>query len=180
LLKKITMPSQNVIFEKLSSAHLQELQALSRSTFTDAFGDHNNAEDLQAYLDSAFNKEQLKIELLNPLSEFYFAKLEGETAGYFKINLGDAQTEFKDEDAMELERIYIRKEFQNQKIGQKILDTVIEMAIQRKMRYLWLGVWEHNHRGINFYLKNKFEVTGSHPYMVGNDRQTDKIMKLFF
>ncbi|MCX2838726.1 hypothetical protein OQ279_11265 [Salinimicrobium sp. MT39] len=66
------MPPKNVIFEKLSSAHLQELKALSRSTFTDAFGDQNNAEDLQAYLDSAFNEEQLKTELHNPLSEFYF------------------------------------------------------------------------------------------------------------
>jgi hypothetical protein len=174
------MPSKNVIFEKLSSAHLKELKELSRRTFCDVFGDQNKAEDLQAYLNNAFSDEQLKTELLNPLSEFYFAKRKGETLGYFKINLGNAQTEFKDEDAMELERIYVKSEFQNQKTGQKMLDTVIEMAVQRKMRYLWLGVWEHNRRGISFYLKNGFEAAGSHPYMVGNDRQTDKILKLFF
>ncbi len=173
------MPVKNVIFEKLSPEDLQELKELSRRTFTEAFGEDNNPEDLQNYLNSAFGEEKLRQELLNPLSEFYFVKTKGETAGYFKVNLGDAQTDLYDEDAMELERIYVVKEFQNQKIGQKILDAVIEMAVQRKMRYLWLGVWEKNTKAIDFYLRNNFKVSGSHPYMVGNDQQTDKIMKLF-
>ncbi|WP_324719773.1 GNAT family N-acetyltransferase [Salinimicrobium sp. HB62] len=173
------MPAENVIFEKLSSGDLQELKEISRKTFTDAFGADNNPEDLKLYLNTAFGEENLRQELLNPLSEFYFAKLNGETVGYFKINLGDAQTDFREEDGMELERIYVRKDFQNKKIGQKMLDTVIEMAIQRKMRYLWLGVWEKNSRAIEFYKRNFFKLEGSHPYMVGNDRQTDKIMKLF-
>ena len=174
------MPSENVIFEKLSLEDLTELKEISRSTFVNAFGVDNNPEDLDLYLNAAFGEETLKKELLDPLSEFYFAKKEGETIGYFKVNLGDAQTDFQEEDAMELERIYVIAEFQNQRIGQKILDEVIEMAIQRKMRYLWLGVWEKNTRAIEFYLRNNFQLSGSHPYMVGNDRQTDKIMKLFF
>jgi ribosomal protein S18 acetylase RimI-like enzyme len=172
------MSAKNVIFEKLSPEDLQELKELSRKTFTDAFGADNNPDDLEIYLNSAFGEENLRLELLNPLSEFYFGKIEGETVGYFKINLGDAQTDFQEEDAMELERIYVQKAFQNKEIGQKMLDEVIEMAIQRKMRYLWLGVWEKNTRAIDFYLRNGFELTGSHPYLVGNDLQTDKIMKL--
>ena len=172
------MSSKNVIFEKLSPAHLVELRELSRKTFTDAFASGNNPEDLKLYLDTAFSEENLRRELLNPLSEFYFGKIDGKTIGYFKVNLGDAQTDFQDEDGMELERIYVTGDFQNQQIGQKMLDTVIEMAVQRKMRYLWLGVWEENTRAIEFYLRNHFELSGSHPYMVGNDLQTDKIMKL--
>lgn len=173
------MSSKNVTFEKLSLNHLRELKDLSRKTFIQAFGADNNPEDLEKYLNSSFGEENLKNELLNPLSEFYFAKQEGKTIGYFKINLGDAQTDFCEEDAMELERIYVQQDSQNQKIGQTMLDTVIEMAIQRKMRYLWLGVWEKNERAIDFYLRNGFRLSGSHPYMVGNDKQTDKIMKLF-
>ena len=174
------MPSENVIFEKLHPEDLEELKELSRRTFTEAFGADNNPEDLEAYLNSAFGEENLQRELMNPLSEFYFGKFQGKTVGYFKINLGDAQTEFKDEDGMELERIYVTKDFQNKKLGQKMLDAVIEIAVQRKMRYLWLGVWENNERAMKFYLRNNFEFSGTHPYMIGNDRQTDNIMKLFF
>ncbi len=174
------MSSKNVIFEKLSPADLHELKDISRKTFSDAFGAENNPQDLEAYLNTAFGEENLRMELLNPLSEFYFVKLEGETAGYFKINLGDAQTDLQEEDAMELERIYVTQKFQNQKIGQRMLDEVIEMAIQRKMRYLWLGVWEKNTAATKFYLRNNFEFDGTHPYMVGSDKQTDQIMKLLF
>lgn len=172
------MSYKKVIFEKISPADLKELQELSRKTFSDAFAADNNPDDLRLYLETAFSEDNLGNELLNPLSEFYFGKTDGETVGYFKINLGEAQTDFQDEDAMELERIYIKKEFQNQQIGQKMIDTVIEMAIQRKMSYLWLGVWEKNSRAIDLYLRNGFKFNGEHPYMVGNDLQTDKIMKL--
>lgn len=172
------MPFKNVIFEKLSPAQLQELKTISRKTFSDAFASGNNPDDLELYLNTAFSEEQLRDELLDPLSQFYFIKMEDETLGYFKINLGAAQTEFKEEDSMELERIYVKKEFQNKGLGQIMLDTVIEMAVQRKMRFLWLGVWEKNEKAIKFYLRNDFKVTGSHPYMVGTDLQTDKIMVL--
>ncbi|MCY2686299.1 hypothetical protein [Salinimicrobium sp. TH3] len=70
------MSAKNVIFEKLSPKELQELKELSRKTFTDAFGADNNPDDLEAYLNSAFGEENLRLELLNPLSEFYFAKLK--------------------------------------------------------------------------------------------------------
>lgn len=173
------MSSQNVIFTKLSPGDLQELTEISRRTFNEAFGADNNPKDLALYLDSVMGQENLQKELSNPLSEFYFTKLEGKTVGYFKINLGDAQTDLREEDAMELERLYVSPNFQNRKIGQKMLDTVIEMAIQRKMRYLWLGVWEKNIRAMEFYKRNHFEFSGTHPYMVGNDLQTDIIMKLF-
>ncbi|MFD1079692.1 GNAT family N-acetyltransferase, partial [Longispora fulva] len=131
-----------------------------------------------AYLDKAFNNEALKMELLELHSEFWFAKLSGETIGYFKINFEDAQTDLREPDAMELERIYVIEEFQNRGFGQKILDAVIEMAIQRQMRYLWLGVWEKNSRAIRFYERNKFKIIGSHPFWVGKDLQTDILMKL--
>ena len=43
---------------------------------------------------------------------------------------------------------------------------------------LWLGVWEHNPRGIRFYEKCSFVDEGSHPFRIGSDVQTDRIMTL--
>ncbi len=171
-------PLEKLIFEKLSPADLPQLKELSRNTFIDAFGSQNNPEDLHSYLDKAFSESSLKNELLDPHSEFYFAKAQEQIVGYFKINLGRAQTDFQEDDGMELERIYVLRQHQNQKFGQKMLDVVIEMAIQRKMRYLWLGVWEKNENAIRFYKRNRFEFAGTHDFWVGNDLQTDQIMKL--
>lgn len=173
------MSSENIIFKKLSPEDLEELKEISRSTFSDAFGADNNPEDLQIYLNTTFGESNLRQELLNPLSEFYFVRSNGKTMGYFKVNLGDVQTDLKEDNAIELERIYVIGKYQNQGIGQKILDKVIEMAIQRKMEYLWIGVWEKNRKAMDFYQRNNFQFSGTHPYMVGNDQQTDRIMKLF-
>lgn len=175
---KSIQPSEKIGFQKLHPEDLEELRELSRSTFYDAFGAQNNPEDLHSYLNKAFSNDNLKNELLEPDSEFYFAKLQDETVGYFKINFGKAQTDFQEDDGAELERIYVIKDQQNKKIGQAMLDAVIEIAIQRKMRYLWLGVWEKNEKAIRFYEKNRFSLSGTHEFWVGNDQQTDRIMKL--
>jgi ribosomal protein S18 acetylase RimI-like enzyme len=42
-------------------------------------------------------------------------------------------------------------------------------------RHLWLGVWERNPRAIAFYRRAGFTDVGSTFYMVGPDRQTDRV-----
>jgi len=46
------------------------------------------------------------------------------------------------------------------------------------MQYVWLGVWEKNERAIAFYTKNGFKVVGHHLFKLGDDIQTDYLMKL--
>lgn len=72
---------------------LQTLQHLSRETFYDTFKEQNSAENMQAYLEKAFNTAQLKKELMADASRFYFVTVDHEIAGYLKINTADAQTE---------------------------------------------------------------------------------------
>ena len=102
--------------------------------------------DMKAYLAKAFSMKNLKKELHNSNSEFYFAESEKEIAGYLKINFGEAQTEIRDEKGMEIERIYVLKEYQGQRVGQKLFDKALNIAREKKLHYLWLGVWEKNLR----------------------------------
>ena len=80
-------------------------------------------------------------------------------------------------DALELERIYIIKEFQGRKIGQKLLQRAMKIGFERNKAYLWLGVWEKNVDAIRFYQKHGFVKFGTHPYYIGNDKQTDWLMR---
>jgi ribosomal protein S18 acetylase RimI-like enzyme len=41
-----------------------------------------------------------------------------------------------------------------------------------------LGVWEENHRALAFYTKNGFIAFDKHIFRLGNDEQTDIMMKL--
>ena len=66
--------------------------------------------------------KELKRELLNKDSKFYFAVVEDQIAGYLKVNFREAQTELQDPLAMEVERIYVLQSFQGKKVGQALME----------------------------------------------------------
>lgn len=166
-------------FRLCEQKDLMELLSISRSTYYNAFVADNTAENMQMYLDTAFTKNNLARELYNPESDFYFACLMDVVVGYFKINWGNAQKDIKDPEAMEIERIYVLKEFQRKKLGKQMLGKVIEIAKEKGIKYIWLGVWEKNIKAIRFYEKNGFIRFGEHDFMLGLEKQTDYLMKRY-
>jgi ribosomal protein S18 acetylase RimI-like enzyme len=44
-------------------------------------------------------------------------------------------------------------------------------------RYAWLGVWEKNTSALAFYRKKGFTEAGTHTFRMGEEDQTDYIMK---
>ena len=133
---------------------------------------------MQKYLEESFSSDKLLGELNNPDSKFYFAKYNDEIVGYLKLNLGHSQTELNDNESLEIERIYVLKDFQGKKIGQKLYEKAVEVAKQNKVKYIWLGVWEKNQKAIDFYEKNGFVPFDKHIFVLGDDEQTDIMMKM--
>jgi len=133
---------------------------------------------MRKYLSENFSINQLNIELNNENSEFYFATTNNTIIGYVKLNFGSSQTELKDKHTAEIERIYILKEFYGKKVGQVLCDKAIEIAKQKRVAFIWLGVWEENLRAINFYKKNGFIEFDKHIFSLGQEEQTDIMMKL--
>ncbi len=157
---------------------IEALQIISRATFSQTFTEHNNPEDMEAYLNKSFATEKLLGELKNPNSEFYFAIDAEKVVGYLKVNTGDAQTEQKNANTFEIERIYVDASYLGKKVGQLLFNKAIEIANAKNASYVWLGVWEENHRALAFYNKNGFVPFDKHIFKLGNDEQTDIMMKL--
>ena len=163
--KICTIDDLNILVEK------------AKNTFVDAFEKYNDPNDFDNYLESAFSEDAIKNELLNPNSTFYFVYFKTELVGYFKLNLKDAQHEQFDLPSMELERIYVLKEFQGQRIGEQILLEIIDLAKLKKINFIWLGVWQENKSAVRFYERFGFKIFDSHPYYIGKDKQIDWLMK---
>lgn len=168
----------NLAIKKLSADDVYQLQNIGRQTFYETFISNNSEEDMQKYLEESFATKKLKAELNNVDSEFYFAEIENNVVGYLKINFGSSQTEIQDQNTLEIERIYVLKEFYGQKVGQVLFEKAIEIAKTKNVDYVWLGVWEKNHRAINFYQKNGFTAFEKHIFKLGNQEQTDIMMRL--
>ena len=168
----------NIEIKSVTLNDVVQLQKISRQTFHETFSAGNTEEDMKKYLDEEFTADKLIAELQDPNAEFYFATLDDEVIAYLKLNFGQSQTEIKDDKALEIERIYVSKEFQGKNVGQILYNKAIQRARQINADYVWLGVWEENPRAISFYRKNGFVEFDKHLFKLGNDEQTDIMMKL--
>lgn len=133
---------------------------------------------MRKYLDENLGLERLQSELNNSESEFYFVSRQHIILGYLKINFGQAQTELQNPKALEIERIYVLKEFQGSGVGQILFNLALQAAKNQKSEFLWLGVWEKNFKALKFYKKFGFIEFDKHIFKLGNDVQTDIMMKL--
>lgn len=163
---------------KATLSDLETIQKISTQTFIETFAAVNTPENIDNYIKDSLNTERLTAELNNLNSQFYIAYSNDEVVGYLKINFGDAQTESLNENALEVQRIYVLQNFHGKNIGQLLLEEVKKIAQTTCVEYIWLGVWEENYRALRFYTKNGFVVFDKHVFKMGNDEQTDLLMQL--
>jgi ribosomal protein S18 acetylase RimI-like enzyme len=169
--------SINIKILKVKMTDIDLLKSIAQQTFIETFSEVNTAADMAKYIAEKFSNETLLAELSNQGSEFYFAQLDKRIIGYLKINSEQAQTELQDEHALEIERIYVLQEFHGKKVAQLLYEKALDIARLKNVRFIWLGVWEENHRAISFYQKNGFVAFDKHIFRLGEDEQTDIMMK---
>jgi|SRR4051794_15734241 ribosomal protein S18 acetylase RimI-like enzyme len=165
-----------ITIKKCTLQDLQTLQEISYETFNETFKHKNSPENMNAYLERAFNFEQLEKELSTISSQFFFVYFNNEVAGYLKVNTNDAQTEEMGDESLEIERIYIKNQFQKHGLGKFLFNKTMKMALEGNKKKIWLGVWEKNENAIAFYKKMGFVQTGAHSFYMGDEEQIDLIM----
>ncbi|RNL55811.1 GNAT family N-acetyltransferase [Pedobacter jejuensis] len=155
----------------------KSLQLIGKETFSETFASSNTEENMEMYLSKSFSDEKMINELSNKESMFFIAWDKNVPIGYLKVNTGEAQTELQDPFALEIERIYVKASYHGKKIGQLLYDKALEVAHQKDLKSIWLGVWEENPRAIKFYEKNGFLAFDKHVFKMGDDMQTDIMMR---
>ncbi len=163
---------------KADVEHAAHLSSLSAKTFRDAFGQHNKSEDMDKYIAEQLSEAQLAGEIEHADNVFFLAWYHDRLAGYAKLRVNKEPEELKDNKPIEMERIYVLQEYHGQKIGAELMKHCIDFARTKNHGVIWLGVWEQNHKAVNFYKRFGFELFGAHPFLLGEDWQTDVLMKM--
>ncbi len=171
------MKNEDIIIVRVEAGDMQALQSVSRQTFSETFAAHNSEEDMHKYLSEKLSLEVLTAEWNNKQSQFFFAYEGDKVVGYLKLNTGDAQTEKQGDNALEVERIYVISSCHGKQVGRLLFEKAHEIACEKKVDFMWLGVWEHNQKAIRFYEKNGLTVFDKHLFKLGSDEQTDLMMK---
>ena len=157
-------------------ADTARLTAFAARTFSEAFAADNRPEDMAAYMAASFTPEHQAAELADPEVITLLAEIGSDLAGYAQLRSGPAPEEVTGPEPIELVRFYVDRRHHGRGLAQSLMTAVLAASAERGAETLWLGVWERNPRAIAFYGKSGFADVGSHEFLLGADRQTDRLM----
>lgn len=156
---------------------LENLLNLAVKIFKETFESVNNPDDFKKYMDEAFTLEQFRIEFHEKGSQFFEVANDDSLIGYARLRENNEVDNYLGKAHIELQRIYVDAAWQGKGIANSLLRTCEDYAQNCGKEWIWLGVWEHNPKAQNFYKKHGYEKFSEHKFMVGNDEQTDWLMK---
>lgn len=150
---------------------------LSRQTFYESFAADNTKEDMDKFMTEQFSRELLMAEVGAARNIFFLAYDENnEPIGYTRLRENNIPPELGVERALEIARIYAVKKAIGKGVGKALMNASLAYARDHHYQTVWLGVWEHNQRAIDFYTKWGFQKFSEHEFILGNDVQTDWLM----
>lgn len=150
---------------------------LSRQTFHDSFAADNTLENMDKFMNEQFTREKLMEEVGAAGNIFLLANVGDEVVGYARLRETTHPLLIENGPVIEIARIYAIQQSIGKGVGSALMQQCIHIARQKNVRVIWLGVWENNQKAITFYTKWGFEKFGDHVFMLGNDPQTDWLMK---
>jgi len=150
---------------------------LSRQTFIETYYLQNTQENMDIFLHQYFNDGAIKGELQNPHYRFLLVVENDQPIAYAKLHCQPAASADTPANSLEICRIYNVKEAIGKGVGSFLMNACIKEALLLGKTCVWLGVWEKNKRAYLFYKKHGFQQFGQHVFMLGNDAQTDWLMK---
>jgi ribosomal protein S18 acetylase RimI-like enzyme len=152
------------------------LAAFAARTFAEAFGDDTGVDDLQAHLAATYRADLQACELADPTVITLLALQDSRIIAFAQIRRGTlAPACVTLPDAVELQRFYADRSVHGTGLSMQLMRDALDAARELGGRYAWLGVWERNARAMGFYRKAGFNEVGFTHYVVGSDRQLDRV-----
>jgi len=152
--------------------------ALGVTTFYEAYFEQDESGDLANYVLESFNPAQIATELNDANSTFFIAESNGKAVGYAKLRENLPVDCLKNENAVELHRIYILERAKGKGVGNELMNRCFKAARAKGYETIWLGVWERNAAALRFYEKTGFVKVGELEFPYGNAVGTNYVMKI--
>lgn len=165
----------------IRAAQAEDVVAIARlgaHVFSTTFGHSVPAHELQAYLDESYSIEAVTCDVEDPAKDMFVATKPGiGVIGFALLTRGSSEPCIAHlENYVELQRIYVHPEHHGGGVGKLLAHAVEKTARDQGFTYMWLGVWEENHKARKVYERLGYRMVGDHDFVIGEVVQTDNIM----
>lgn len=169
----------NVIhIRKAEAQDCHTIVDLGKKTFVETYAEVGANEALEAYVRQKFSPEKIEEELGNPSSRFYIGFVNDIAVAFTKLRNDRKAKGLEGRNAIEVERIYVLKEYQGVKVGKEMMEECKRLAAEEKYDTIWLQVWQRNSKAIQFYQKLGFVVFETAIFnFTGSLQQDDFLMR---
>ncbi|MEX0733600.1 MAG: GNAT family N-acetyltransferase [Steroidobacteraceae bacterium] len=115
-------------------------------------------------------------ELIQRQADLVFvAESDGSVVGYLALQ-HSAHPAVESRNPIQLWQLYVIPAFHGSGIAAQLMAAALEYARSHLHDVIWLGVSEHNARGMAFYRKHGFNPLGLHQVGAGNHAHDDILM----
>lgn len=170
----MTLPSPQV--RRAEPADAPALAHFAARIFAETFGPGNRPEDIAAHLAKSFTPAEQRRELAD--SDYVTLVMDGPEgiAAYAQVRRATPPRCVSTPAPVELYRFYVDRPWQGRGAAQRLMEAVHSAASELGGQSIWLCVFERNPRAIAFYVKSGYHDVGSADFILGTDRQTDRVL----
>lgn len=155
--------------KKIELSDIETLLDISYFTFVESHGHSASEKDMNVYLRKSFSRKQIEGELKNEKNIFNFIYYQSRLAGYSKLILNFPYEKIEEKKIAKLERIYLKKEFYDLKLGLELLNFNINYSKAWNQKGMWLYSWIENKRGLKFYETNGFKIIDNKDFKISRN-----------
>lgn len=168
---------KTITIEQAGPDQVPIIVGLARRTFVETYAEYNDPQNMEIYVSESLSDDMMSKELNDPHARFFIAYLDGEPVGFTKLRDDNVAKKLENVRALQIQRIYILKEYQGYNAGKALMEKIKSVARQEHYQTIWLQVWQQNAKAILFYQRAGFVVYETASFQLGNEIHQDFLMR---
>ena len=146
------------------------ISLLAKINFSESFGNlFSSEEELRLFIDQKFSVEKIKAALQKSENIFWIAYVQTLPVGYAKLKKDTPVPDTDYDEAAELQKLYILKEYRNEDSGAKLKEDFFQEIQKLSIKRVWLKELHTDQRAINFYKTHDFHKHHTQSFTIGKE-----------
>lgn len=111
----------------------------------------------------------------SPATSFILVERRAHLIAFAQLTQGATHDLVGEQNAVELDRLYVQERFTRQGLGKALLNHVESLAVMSGASKLWLTAWAHNARALSFYAMQGYVDVGMTMYRFEQEAHENRL-----